>query len=399
MPSECRGGPLRPPVRRQGCGWNARTRNAQLRTQNSERRTLWRTTASIRSVGSIAAEAHPGRKKGGRGGSFPSPKGEEDPVEGCSDVVVRPHNHNYHRFLCRMVFACDHRVKPCGRNCEDLPVSERDPRSGVAGSPEPVCRWSGSARWWRRRCASSDRTAGGRRGPPPATEGGVHAAPTRGEMRGHDARPPFSASGKSCPRISRVRLAGSVRGPTTTRMNGTATLCPAVGAVRERPGDGVRDTVGGRKGGRPAIGLRADAGFRPLQRKAVCMRGPRRNTGTRCPSPVHRICRIMSPYFASAWPWAGDDRMAGTCNVPLPAACQSCPSGPLCPSEACAGMPPGRPVGGWLSSRGGAREEAPLSSPAFGGMEGNTARSAVRNTHRADRYAECHILAAVSNEA
>ena len=250
MPSECRGGPLRPPVRRQGCGWNARTRNAQLRTQNSERRTLWRTTASIRSVGSIAAEAHPGRKKGGRGGSFPSPKGEEDPVEGCSDVVVRPHNHNYHRFLCRMVFACDHRVKPCGRNCEDLPVSERDPRSGVAGSPEPVCRWSGSARWWRRRCASSDRTAGGRRGPPPATEGGVHAAPTRGEMRGHDARPPFSASGKSCPRISRVRLAGSVRGPTTTRMNGTATLCPAVGAVRERPGDGVPDAVEGDNGGR-----------------------------------------------------------------------------------------------------------------------------------------------------
>jgi hypothetical protein len=42
------------------------------------------------------------------------------------------------------------------------------------------------------------------------------------------------------------------------------------------------------------------------------MRGPRRNTGTRCPSPVHSIRRIMSPYFAVAWPWACDDRMAGT---------------------------------------------------------------------------------------
>ncbi len=31
-----------------------------------------------------------GRKKWGRGGSDPSPKGEEDPVEGCSNYVVVP---------------------------------------------------------------------------------------------------------------------------------------------------------------------------------------------------------------------------------------------------------------------------------------------------------------------
>jgi len=52
----------------------------------------------------------------------------------------------------------------------------------------------------------------------------------------------------------------------------------------------------------------------------------------------------------------------------------------------------------WGGAKGGAREEAPLSSPAFGGMEGNTARSAVRNTHRADKNAECHIPVIVSNE-
>jgi len=58
-----------------------------------------------------------------------------------------------------------------------------------------------------------------------------------------------------------------------------------------------------------------------------------------------------------------------------------------------------RPDAWWAGGcpvEGGAGEEAPLSSPAFGGMEGNTARSAVRNTHRADSYAECHIQYTVS---
>jgi hypothetical protein len=91
-------------------------------------------------------------KKGGRGGSDPSPKGEEDPVEGCSNVVVTPHNHNYHRFLGRMVFACDHRVKRPEENCEDLPVSERG-YGGAAGDmdrKDPVDTMDGmdGARRW-----------------------------------------------------------------------------------------------------------------------------------------------------------------------------------------------------------------------------------------------------------
>jgi hypothetical protein len=143
-------------------------------------------------------------------------------------------------------------------------------------------------------------------------------------------------------------------------------LCPAVGAVRERPGDGVPGTVDGNNGGRPATGWRAGVGARPYRRASCAamrwraVQGKKMGKGWQRPFPERRggpcgrllklrrrthphnnqhrflrlwysdttivssigggivkICRFLKvthvrgPVPAGAWPWACDDRIAG----------------------------------------------------------------------------------------
>jgi len=143
--------------------------------------------------------------------------------------------------------------------------------------------------------------------------GGHGSPPLRRKAEG--VRGPRRNAGTRCPSpvrsIRRImspyfarspRRVGVGTDPYRNEQNGDAVS--RVGAVRERPDDGVPDAVDADNVGRVIAGWRADAGVRPLRRKAEGVRGPRRNAGTRCPSPVHRVRGIMSPYFVVVWPWA-----------------------------------------------------------------------------------------------
>ncbi len=121
-------------------------------TRNAQQRTWW--------PGVFRA------KKGGRGGSFPSPKGEEDRVEDCFTTLDTQHPHPP-QVLAGMLIACDYHVKGQSVTHE------------ISRARQCHCREKGGA---REEAPLSSPAAGGKKGSALSAVENKHPADRSGRM-------------------------------------------------------------------------------------------------------------------------------------------------------------------------------------------------------------------------